>query len=171
MDGPFLTTRPTQNLSRTFFFPRTRSVFTPETRASVEKLQQQYGLPVNGIWGSLERQVFDNARVRTLPPSSAAALLPPESNRLTGAASRPAAARRSYYVAAAPPAPPAPPPARAGGPSALGVPRTEDLTGIHSSNCCSQQGSVASRVPRVPGPQQLEASLWRGHQMFVAGCR
>ena len=142
MDGPFLTTRPTQNLSRTFFFPRTRSVFTPETRASVEKLQQQYGLPVNGIWGSLERQVFDNARVRTLPPSSAAALLPPESNRLTGAASRPAAARRSY-VAAAPPAPPAPPPARAGGPSALGVPVPTDVTGIVG---CAAAGFLTAAV-------------------------
>ena len=98
---------------------------------------------MNGIWGSLERQVFDNARVRTLPPSSAAALLPPESNRLTGAASRPAAARRSYYVAAAPPAPPAPPPARAGGPSALGVPVPTDVTGIVG---CAAAGFLTAAV-------------------------
>ena len=44
----------------------------------METLQQQYGLPINGIWGSLERQIFDNARVRTLPPQSAEAMLPPD---------------------------------------------------------------------------------------------
>ena len=60
-------------------------MFTSATRAAIEKIQQQYGLPVNGIWGSLERQVFDNARVRTLPPSSAASLMPPDYNRTTDA--------------------------------------------------------------------------------------
>ena len=60
-------------------------MFTSATRAAIEKIQQQYGLPVNGIWGSLERQVFDNARVRTLPPSSAASLMPPDYNRTTNA--------------------------------------------------------------------------------------
>ena len=60
-------------------------MFTSATRAAIEKIQQQYGLPVNGVWGSLERQVFDNARVRTLPPSSAASLMPPDYNRTTNA--------------------------------------------------------------------------------------
>ena len=61
-----------------------RSVFTTATRSAVEKLQQQYGLPMTGIWGSLERGVFDtNARVLTAPPASAAALLPPDYNRTT----------------------------------------------------------------------------------------
>ena len=44
-------------------------------------MQQQYGLPINGVWGNLERQIFDNARVRTLPPQSAEALLPPDYNK------------------------------------------------------------------------------------------
>ena len=67
-----------------FFLPPPidrRRVFTPTTRASVETLQQQYGLPINGVWGSLERQIFDNARIRTLPPQSAEALLPPDYNK------------------------------------------------------------------------------------------
>ena len=44
-------------------------------------MQQQFGLPVNGVWGHLERQLFDNARVRTAPSSSAQALMPPDYNR------------------------------------------------------------------------------------------
>ena len=58
-----------------------RRVFGPATRASVQKMQQQFGLPVNGVWGHMERQVFDNARVRTAPSSSAQALMPPDHNR------------------------------------------------------------------------------------------
>ena len=42
--------------------PSVRRVFGPATRASVQKMQQQFGLPVNGVWGHMERQVFDNAR-------------------------------------------------------------------------------------------------------------
>jgi alpha-amylase len=62
----------------------THSVFTTATRGAVEKLQQQYGLPMTGIWGGLERSVFDtNARVQTAPPASAQALLPPDYNRTT----------------------------------------------------------------------------------------
>eukprot|EP00227_Mantoniella_beaufortii_P009098 CAMPEP_0197584160 /NCGR_PEP_ID=MMETSP1326-20131121/6855_1 /TAXON_ID=1155430 /ORGANISM="Genus nov. species nov., Strain RCC2288" /LENGTH=1010 /DNA_ID=CAMNT_0043148485 /DNA_START=142 /DNA_END=3170 /DNA_ORIENTATION=- len=65
-------------------------VFTPNTRASIEVMQQQYGLPINGVWGSLERQVFDSARgvststsaaaVYQTPPPSAQSLLPPTYN-------------------------------------------------------------------------------------------
>ena len=55
-------------------------------------MQQQFGLPVNGVWGHLERQLFDNARVRTAPSSSAQALMPPDYNRTRAAGSN----RRQY---------------------------------------------------------------------------
>ena len=127
-----------------------RSVFTTATRSAVEKLQQQYGLPMTGIWGSLERGVFDtNARVQTAPPASAAALLPPDYNRTTSNA-------YTKAVNAAPARASAKPATRSGA-----VAITGDVTGIA---VCASAGFLTAavvskasaarraRAQRPPGP-------------------
>ena len=109
-------------------------MFTTATRSAVEKLQQQYGLPMTGIWGSLERNVFDaNARVQTAPPASAAALLPPDYNRTTSNV-------YSKAVGAAPARAPAPAkPAASSG--AVAIPG--DVTGIA---VCASAGFLTAAV-------------------------
>ena len=109
-------------------------MFTTATRSAVEKLQQQYGLPMTGIWGSLERNVFDaNARVQTAPPASAAALLPPDYNRTTSNV-------YSKAVGAAPARAPAPAkPAASSGAVAI----SGDVTGIA---VCASAGFLTAAV-------------------------
>ena len=63
-------------------------------------MQQQYGLPINGVWGSLERQVFDNSRATTAPPASALSLLPPASNKTTKYAKVSSAAVKDFVPTA-----------------------------------------------------------------------
>ena len=119
-------------------------MFTTATRSAVEKLQQQYGLPMTGIWGSLERGVFDtNARVLTAPPASAAALLPPDYNRTTSNV-------YAKAVGAVPAAAPAP--AKAATSSGRRHPR--DVTGIA---VCASAGFLTAAVSKASAARRARA--------------
>ena len=123
-----------------------RSVFTTATRSAVEKLQQQYGLPMTGIWGSLERGVFDtNARVLTAPPASAAALLPPDYNRTTSNV-------YAKAVGAVPAAAPAPAKAATSS-GAVAIPG--DVTGI--AVCASAGFLTAAVVSKASAARRARA--------------
>ena len=148
-----------------------RSVFTTATRSAVEKLQQQYGLPMTGIWGSLERGVFDtNARVLTAPPASAAALLPPDYNRTTSNV-------YAKAVGAVPAAAPAPAKAATSS-GAVAIPG--DVTGI--AVCASagfltaavvSKASAARRARRAPAarPPPAGAVVASAFETIVAAVR
>jgi hypothetical protein len=121
-------------------------VFTTATRSAVEKLQQQYGLPMTGIWGSLERGVFDtNARVLTAPPASAAALLPPDYNRTTSNV-------YAKAVGAVPAAAPAPAKAATSS-GAVAIPG--DVTGI--AVCASAGFLTAAVVSKASAARRARA--------------
>ena len=119
-------------------------MFTTATRSAVEKLQQQYGLPMTGIWGSLERGVFDtNARVLTAPPASAAALLPPDYNRTTS----------NVYAKAVGAVPAAAPAKAATSSGAVAIPG--DVTGI--AVCASAGFLTAAVVSKASAARRARA--------------
>ena len=134
-------------------------MFTTAARGAVEKLQQQYGLPMTGIWGGLERSVFDsNARIQTAPPASAQALLPPDYNRTTS----------NVYQKAVPavPARQLAPPANRVSPSSSGLAVSGDVTGIVA---CASAGFFTAAVVSKANAKRRQRQHQPPHQTSSAG--